>query len=81
MADFRNFKKSKQFKQLIVDINNYEEEADELYKNAIRHLHTVENDDVMHVLVWSRIYERMERCCDACERVADIISTIVLKNM
>ena len=80
MADFRNFKKSKQFKQLIVDINNYEEEADELYKNAIRHLHTVENDDVMHVRVWSRIYERMERCCDACERVADIISTIVLKN-
>lgn len=81
MADFRNFKKSKQFRQLIVDINSYEEEADELYKNAIRHLHTVENDNVMHVMVWSRIYERMERCCDACENAADIISTIVLKNM
>ena len=59
VAELRNFKKSKKFKQLIVDINAYEEEADDLYKHAIRHLHTKENQDVMHVLVWSRIYERM----------------------
>lgn len=81
MADFRNFKKSKKFRQLIVDINEYEEEADELYKNVIRHLHTVENEHVMHVMVWSRIYERMEMCCDACEHSADIMSTILLKNL
>ncbi len=31
MVDFRNFKKSKTFKQLIVDVNTYEEEADRLY--------------------------------------------------
>ena len=31
MEDFRNFKKSKKFKQLIVDVNTYEEEADQLY--------------------------------------------------
>ena len=81
MSDFRNFKKSKKFRQLIMDINSYEEEADELYKHVLRHLHTVENDDIMHVLVWSRIYERMEKCCDACEHAADIMSTILLKNL
>lgn len=81
MAEFRNFKKSKKFRHLIVDINSYEEEADELYKNVIHHLHTVENEHVMHVLVWSRIYERMEKCCDACEHSADIMSTIMLKNL
>ena len=81
VAELRNFKKSKKFKQLIVDINAYEEEADDLYKHASRHLHTKENQDVMHVLVWSRIYERMEKCCDACEHAADIVSTIILKNM
>ena len=64
-----------------MDINSYDEEADELYKHVLRQLHTVENDDIMHVLVWSRIYERMEKCCDACEHAADIMSTILLKNL
>lgn len=81
MGEFHSFKKNKKFKQLVVDINSYEEEADRLYKEAMRHLHTVDNDDIMHILVWSRIYERMEKCCDATEHAADIVSTIILKNM
>lgn len=81
MEAFHSFKKNKKFKQLLVDLNSYEEEADDLYKEAMLHLHTVDNDDVMHVLVWSRIYERMEKCCDATEHAANIVSTIMLKNM
>ncbi|WP_165062834.1 MULTISPECIES: DUF47 domain-containing protein [unclassified Adlercreutzia] len=80
MAEFHTFKKNKKFKQLVVDINSYEEEADALYKQAMRRLHVEDNEAVMHVLVWSRIYERMERCCDATEHAADIVSTIMLKN-
>lgn len=79
--EFHNFKKNKKFKHLLVDLNSYEEEADALYKEAMLHLHTVDNEKVMHVLVWSRIYERMEKCCDATEHAANIISTIMLKNM
>lgn len=81
MCEFHNFKKNKKFKQLLVDINSYEEEADHLYTSAMRYLHTEDNKEIMHVLVWSRIYERMEKCCDATEHAADIVSTIVLKNM
>lgn len=81
MAEFHDFKKSKKFKHMIVDINSYEEEADVLYAEAMRHLHTVDNSDVMHILVWSRIYEHMEKCCDATEHAADIVNTILLKNM
>lgn len=81
MEEFHNFKKSKKFKNMIVDINSYEEEADALYKEAMRHLHTVDNKEIMHILVWSRIYERMEKCCDATEHAADIVNTILLKNM
>ncbi|MCI8340405.1 MAG: DUF47 family protein [Eggerthellaceae bacterium] len=81
MVEFHNFKRSKEFKRFIVEINTYEEEADVLNRDVMRHLHTVENDEVMHVLVWSRIYERMEKCCDACEHAADIMSTILLKNV
>ena len=81
MVDFRNFKKSKTFKQLIVDVNTYEEEADRLYLKVIRKLHTEDNDNPMRVLVWSQIFDRMEKCCDACEHVADTMSTILLKNV
>ena len=81
MEDFRNFKKSKAFKQLIVDVNTYEEEGDTLYLTAMRALHTQENPDVMHVLRWSRIYSRIEKCCDACEHAADVMNTILLKNL
>lgn len=81
IEEFHNFKKSKKFKKLIVDINDYEEKADALYMKSVRNLHTADDIDVMHVMVWSRIYNRMERCCDACEHAADIVGTIVLKNM
>ena len=81
MEDFRNFKKSKTFKQLIVDVNTNEEEGDQLYIAARRRLHTVEREDPIHVLVWSRTYTDMEKCCDTCEHVADAMSTIVLKNV
>ncbi len=81
MEDFRNFKKSKNFKQLIIDVNTYEEEADQLYMRVIRNLHTVDRENPMRVLVWSQLFDRMERCCDACEHTADMMSTILLKNV
>ncbi|CAK7038773.1 MAG: hypothetical protein PEGG_01631 [Paraeggerthella hongkongensis] len=81
MEDFRNFKKSKKFKQLIVDVNTYEEEADQLYLQVIRKLHTHDRENPMRVLVWSQIFDRMERCCGACEHVADTMNTVLLKNV
>ncbi len=81
MEDFRNFKKSKKFKQLIVDVNTYEEEADQLYMKVIRSLHTEDRENPMRVLVWSQIFSCMEKCCDACEHAADTMNTILLKNV
>ena len=81
MEDFRNFKKSKTFKQRIIDVNTYEEHADTLYLKVIRDLYTVDRENPMRVLVWSQIYERMEKCCDACEHAADIMNGILIKNV
>ncbi|MEG1493886.1 MAG: DUF47 family protein, partial [Gordonibacter sp.] len=67
MEDFRNFKKSKTFKQLIIDVNTYEEEADQLFLKVIRKLHTQDRENSMRVLVWTQIFDRMEKCCDSCE--------------
>lgn len=79
MEDFRNFKRSKDFRQLIVDVNTYEEEGDRLYMQAIRNLHANEKDKPMRVMVWSKIFDRMEKCCDACEHIADTMGTVLLK--
>ena len=81
MGQFHGFKKNKKFKNLLIDINSYENEGDALYKEAVLHLHTVENDEIMHVVVWSRIYQHMEKCIDATEHAANIISNIMLKNI
>ena len=56
MEDFRNFKKSKNFKQLVIQVSDNEEEADALYVEVIRNLHVNHADEPMHVLKWSRLY-------------------------
>ena len=81
MEDFRNFKRSKNFKQLVIEVSDYEDEADALYVEVIRNLHVNHADEPIHVVKWSRLYDHMESCTDACEHAADLMSTILLKNM
>ena len=81
MEDFRNFKKSKNFKSLIVKVHDHEEQADQLYIKVIRQLHVEDRENPMRVLVWSKLFDSMEACCDACERASDVMSTIMLKNV
>ena len=80
MGDFQNFKKSKKFKSLVVEINDYEEEADRLFMDVLRELYTKHADEPLYVLAWSEIFARMERCTDACEHVADTMRSVALKN-
>lgn len=81
MGDFRSFKKSKKFRALVHDVSDYEEVADRLFLKVIRKLHTTDRDNPMRAHVWSRVFERMEKCSDACEHAADTMSTIMLKNV
>ena len=80
LEDFENFKKSKKFKELVVEINDYEEEADRLFMEIMRDLYTNHRDDPLYVMAWSEIFRRMERCTDACEHAADTMRSVALKN-
>ena len=31
-------------------------------------------------MVWRDLFDRMEKCCDACEHVANIMESIIMKN-
>ncbi len=78
--EFPNFKKSGKFKHAVEDVNSYEEQADDVYMHSMRHLFANESDDPIHVIKWSRIFDKLEDCCDACEHVCDVMETVILKN-
>ena len=77
--EFADFKHSKTLHGHIVNINTMEEEADDLYINSLRTLHTTCSDP-LQIIVWREIYTFMEKCVDACEHVADTVESVVMKN-
>ena len=81
MENFREFKKVKKIRAMISDVKDLEEEADALYMNSIRKLYTTDNEDAVRGEVWSRLFDRLEAACDACDAVGDTMADIVLKNV
>lgn len=81
MENFREFKKVKKIRAMITDVKDLEEEADALYMKSIRKLYTEDNEDAVRVEVWSRLFDRLEAACDACDAVGDTMADIVLKNV
>ena len=79
MEEFANFKKSKTLHGLIIEINALEEEGDRLFIDSMRRLHT-EVADPLEIIAWREIYNFLEKCCDACEHVADAVESVIMKN-
>ena len=79
VLEFKNFKKVKEIKEKVIEINKIEEEADRLYEESIRQLYQNEKDAIK-VIIWSNIYSTIEGCFDACEDIADSIDDTLLKN-
>ncbi len=79
MEEFADFRHSKNLRQHIIDVNDLEEEADKLFIQSIRDLH-VQSTDPMEVFCWHELYRYLEHCMDACEHVADIVESVVMKN-
>ena len=63
----------------VIRINDLEEEADKLFMQSIRGLYT-ESEDPIRVIAWRDIYIYLERCADACEHVADVVESVIMKN-
>ena len=81
MDSFREFKKVKKIRAMVQDVKELEEQADAFYVQAIRELYTENSEHPVHVEVWSRLFDRLEATCDACETVADTMANIMLKNV
>ncbi|MGN0332481.1 MAG: DUF47 domain-containing protein [Lachnospiraceae bacterium] len=79
MGEFADFRKSKNLHGLIVEINALEEEGDRLFIDSMRRLHT-EVSDPLEIIAWREIFMYLEKCCDACEHVADAVESVIMKN-
>lgn len=79
LAEFMNFKKPAALHKLIIDLNHSEEECDKLYLEASLNIRK-HCTDVLDIVFWHEIYDRMENCADTCEHVGDCVETVVMKN-
>ncbi len=69
----------KQIHIFVVEINRLENMADNISREMIAKLFH-EEPDVRELIRWKDIYEKLERCADRCEDVANVIEDIVVKN-
>lgn len=79
LSEFHDFKKSKHIHSCIVKVNELEEAGDRLHRDAIHSLYRVEKNPIA-VISWTEMYDCLERCCDACEDVSEVIETAMMKN-
>lgn len=79
LDEFYNFRKSQKLHELIVEINHLEEVGDSLFTEATRDLY-VNCQDSKEVAAWDIVFYYMEKCCDSCEDVADVIENVIMKN-
>ena len=79
LENFENFKKAEVVKEKSIAINVLEEKADRLFEKAMKKLYR-EEIDPLEIIKWTTIYTCMENTTDACERIADSLEDVVMKN-
>lgn len=81
---FRHFKKWNVIHELAVEIHDFEDEGDKIYIKSVHHVYVKarkgELRSELDAVGIVGVLSVLERCCDACESVADTIITVVTKN-
>ena len=80
VVEFANFRKSQTLHKLIIEINRLEEDGDDLFVKATRELFVNEKDPVQ-IMAWRETLDYLEKCCDACEEVSEVIESVMMKNI
>lgn len=79
MNGMRNMKSNSPLKEKIIEVNRIEDEADDIFREAITGLFASEPNPI-EIIKWKEIFEYLENTLDACEDVANIVEGIVMKN-
>ncbi len=62
-----------------ITISRIEDGADRVYQNAVRRLFA-EEDGGKVVVIWLRIFDRMENCLNAIDKAAGVVRSVVMKS-
>ena len=73
-----NMRQADEVERIAVEVNRLENVADDLMNNAVAAL--FHEKDVIHIVKFKEIIERLEEATDHCEDVANVLSDIVAKN-
>ncbi len=79
VAFLRHMKDHGALSPILVRIHDLENENDQLYRHALGALLNEPNADPISVIKWKEIYDRVEIVADECERVADVLESLVVK--
>ncbi len=79
LREFENFKKPTRLREMIIELNSKEEECDRLYLQSLLSVYDYCTEP-LDIIFWREIFERFEKCADACEHVGDVVETVVMKN-
>lgn len=79
LVELPNFRKSQTLKSLIIQVNTLEEQGDRLQREAMRRLYATEATPLERI-TWTKMFDWLEGCCDACEDVTETIEMVILKN-
>ena len=66
-------------REYIIELNRLEGDGDQLYTKAMRNLHVTSKDPI-EIIAWSKTFDYLENCCDACEDVANTLESVIMKN-
>ncbi len=76
MPRLRDFKDMDRYTS---EIHRLENEGDRVVRNGLKELFSGEMDALM-VIRWKDLFDRLEEAIDACERVANTLNGIVIRN-
>lgn len=72
-------KKLLQIREHAIKTKDYESKCDNILRQSIKHLFTVEKDPI-RIIQYKEIYENLEDIADYCQTVANTLETIIMKN-
>jgi uncharacterized protein len=79
-AACENLKGMRGVQEALVELKGFEDEGDQILRDALASLFRDERIDPLIVIRWKDIYEALERALDACETAANVIANILVKN-
>lgn len=79
LVGLKEAKNNQDVMRMCIEINRYENEADQILRRAVAGLFKSKSDPLL-VMKWKEIYEQLETATDRCEDVANVIEGIILER-